>query len=159
MVHWLPYQRNVKRETLAHFYFCVERERELCDSAFLLDRIFKWHQLSLNDNEIQHKATQQTEKECSWTLSPWLTRASFMLLQPLSCVNVLYLETSVRLVCCDEKRLFTFNQDWKSQKRLDSVALLQSLHWAIYIECKHFNSSSKCELNPFMWLESKPSRR
>lgn len=37
MVHWLSYQRNVKRETLAHFYFCEEREKRAvwqCISAW-----------------------------------------------------------------------------------------------------------------------------
>lgn len=88
--------RGMSKEKRSLISISVRRERErseLCDGAFLLERIFKWHQLSLNDNEIQHKATKQTEKpqKCSWTLCPW---ASFML-QPLSCENVLHLETGM----------------------------------------------------------------
>lgn len=62
MVHWLPYHRNVREKRLL-ISVSVRRERsQLCDSAFLLERIFKWHLLSLNDNVIQHKPTKQTEK-------------------------------------------------------------------------------------------------
>lgn len=134
-------EESQKRNARSFLFLCAERERsELCDSAFLLERIFKWHLLSLNNNEIQHKPRKQTEKpqECSWTLCPWLTRASFML-QPLSCVNVLHLETSmcVCLVCYDEKCLFTFNLDWKSKKdwilwrsyRPVSVIALSHIYW------------------------------
>ncbi len=113
---WRERERGARQRSERERERKSERERareELGDSAFLLDRIFKWHQLSLNDNEIQHKATKQTEKpqECSWTLSPWLTRASFMLLQPLSCVKR---RVCVRVVCCDEKRFWRLKEQKKT---------------------------------------------
>lgn len=80
MVHWLSYQRNVKRETLAHFYFCEEREKRAvwqCISAW--KDIQMTPAISLNNINQQNKCKKP--HKCWWTL-PWLTNASFML-EPL----------------------------------------------------------------------------